>query len=74
MTDAAKKLLRDIVHHPSYPNGLKLEKNNIPDSRKDVLLAYKELIQLGYIVETGKAIGVQYFDVTNAGIAAADEE
>lgn len=75
MTDNAKNLLLEIIQHPDCQNGLRFLRNSIPEGRwEELVLAYRELLQLGYIEETGKAIGVSFLAVTPAGMDAANEE
>lgn len=71
MTDRAKQLLLEISQHPSRENGIKLKFPDEIPLRQELSLAYKELLQLGYVEETDSAIGSKYFVITAAGIFAA---
>ena len=69
MTDSAKDFLAEIAQHPSCQTGLKLDLTK--QENNHLTLVYQELVQLGYLCETGKAIGAKYFTITDAGLAAA---
>ena len=68
MSDNAKQMLLDISRHPNRETGMKLQLPPDPSEKKALSLAYQELISLGYIKESGSAIGSKYFSITKAGI------
>lgn len=65
MSDNASKLWEEISKHSNRLTGMKIMYP--ADDRDSLKLAVLELLELGYIEETGKVIGGMMFVVTDYG-------
>ena len=73
MTDVAKKMLLDLAKHPRAKEGAELRYSSDSTEKRAEISAVDELVNLGYVIKTGSAIGFSIFVITSAGEAAAIE-
>ncbi len=73
MSDDAKELLLGLAKHPRAKDGAELKYSKDPSQKRAEISAVDELIQLGYVLKTGSAIGFVILAITPAGETAVSE-
>ena len=73
MTDVAKKMLLDLAKHLRAKEGAELRYSSDSTEKRAEISAVDELVNLGYVIKTGSAIGFSILVITSAGEAAAIE-